>query len=120
MQENPKRHVQHPSHGHKPFEHTGTRKYGDGQILVEQIQDGAHQKVLSLRARSRLDLAGVVLYAGPHRLTYSWFECFVSDRATRAARLSDDAGCLDGNVRGVRPLNERALAGIEDLCCGYV
>ena len=49
----PKRQVQHPSYGHNPFEHTDTvvslyrtRTYCDGQISVEQTQDGAHQKVL--------------------------------------------------------------------------
>ena len=84
VQENPQRHMQHPSYGHNPCVHTHTvvstyrtRTYGDWQILVEQIQDGAHRSVLSLRACSRDDLAGLVLYAGPHRL--AWLECHVSD-----------------------------------------
>ena len=58
--------------------------------------------------------------AGPHCLAYSRLECFVLARPMMAARLSVDAGCLDVNVHGVRFLNEKALAGIQDLCDGNV
>ena len=41
-------------------------------------------------------------------------------RTTMAARLLVDAGGFGGNVRGVKPQNERALADIQDLCDGNV
>ena len=111
--------MQHQSHAHNPFEHTDTvvstyrtTTYGDGDS--GRCAPGGVDATCLFSRR----LAGLVLYAGPHRLTYSRSECRVSDRTTTAARLFVDAGCLDGTVHGVRLLNERALAGIQDLCDG--
>ena len=126
VQEDPKRHMQHPPYGHNPFEHTGTfvstcrkRTYGDGQILVERFRgrcapEGVAATCMFSRRLGRFSVAtwGHTV-SQTHGLNAL---CLTAPRLPRGCLLTLDV--LMGTYMESDFLNQRSLAGILDMCDG--